>query len=268
MTSNVNWCQCDQLLLRGTVSSAFVFSSWPPFHTHPDTLWAPLSVVVLGLSQENENTQKKKKKKKWHPSFPSFTSSLPNGRQKGTAFTAMANVLVNTNLWGVTAKKKREGKRAVGKSYKKKGEPDPATDQPTRIGTWFLPRWTVIGSAATPLQAGHTAHTPHHTPRREYMHTHTPPCRFPHTCKQMCSLTKQRSRQGIHIQSISSLDTQPVDHYAKYALWRGWALNNNHPLSAAVPCKVHIFMLRPKNMAPGFSFVVGNKSNRCSGTEC
>lgn len=109
---------------------------------------------------------------------------------------------------------------------------------------------SLIDSAAPPLEAGHTAHT-------LLPYIHTPPCRFPHTCKQMGSLTKQRSGRGIHIQSISSLDTQPVDHYAKYALWQAWTLNNNDTLSTVVPCKVQIFTLRSKNAAPGFSFVVG-----------
>lgn len=53
-----------------------------------DTLY--YSLVVLASAA--------RRARKTHPPF---TSLLPNGSEKGTVFTAMDNILVNTNLRGV-----------------------------------------------------------------------------------------------------------------------------------------------------------------------
>lgn len=86
MTSNANWCQCDPTPPTVVALSPLPLSFSKHTHTHT------LSVTQPGGSRKR--TAKSE-------SRPTSTSLLPNGSEKGSVFTAMANILVNTNLRGV-----------------------------------------------------------------------------------------------------------------------------------------------------------------------
>ncbi|KAM3602683.1 uncharacterized protein V6R79_008777 [Siganus canaliculatus] len=69
------------------------------------SLYCSLYVLTSAAARAKKVEEQKR------ATHPLFTSSLPNGSEKETVFTAMANILVNSNLGGVW---EMEGRRAAG----------------------------------------------------------------------------------------------------------------------------------------------------------
>lgn len=100
MTSNANWCQCDP-----TPPTVVALSPLPlSFSKHTHTLYYSRAALARAAGRS-------RKKRAKSESRPTSTSLLPNGSEKGSVFTAMANILVNTNLRGVW---KMEGRLCKG----------------------------------------------------------------------------------------------------------------------------------------------------------